>query len=157
MAKILIKRMSNIPDWGTYLARFVGADIVTKTPAGDPCNYLVVTVELIEAKDRAGNPFNVSKTYNLSGRGVSSFSNDYKKWSGQELSGEQLESFDPDALLLNKEVKVAIILRKEGLITIPVIDSFKPAIDTEADEESDQEADQDKDKNESVDADKDAS
>jgi hypothetical protein len=149
MAKLLIKRNPNIPDYGKYLGRFVGADIVTKTPTGEPCNCLVVTVELNGSKDRSGQPFRVSKSYNLDARGPNSFSRDYTSWSDEELSHDQLENFDTDALLLNKELMVEISHRKEGVYTVPLITSFKPAhafyedVDDEKEDDADADADSD--------------
>jgi len=143
----LIKRNPNIPDYGRYLARFVGADIATQTPTGEPCNCLVVTVELIGTKDRSGKPFRVSKAYNLDARGPDSFSRDYVSWSDEELSHDQLENFDTDALLLNKELTVEISHRKEGVYTVPIIVSFEPAraLDEKEDAEPKVEEDADTD------------
>lgn len=126
MNKIVIKRMPVVAPRGIHLARFIGAEPVTQTASGDPCNLLVTTLELFETKDNTGKPFQVFETYNLDGRGATAFSQDYTSWAGAALTPEELNDFDTDSLLLNKLVKVEITHRKEGKELVPVIANYLP-------------------------------
>jgi hypothetical protein len=126
MSKLLIKKMPVVAPRGIHSARFVGAEIVTQNNAGKSCNLLVPTLELFETKDGAGNPFKISDTYNLGGRGAAAFSEDYASWSGIALTPEELNDFDTDSLLLNKLVKVEIGHRKDGKELVPVIVQYLP-------------------------------
>lgn len=88
---------------------------------------LVVPVEL-EAKDPQGNPYRIEKRYNLSGRGLATFQDDFKSWAGRCLSDEEIEQFDPDALMANQPVVIPTRHRKEGKSFVPVIDAFLPVM-----------------------------
>lgn len=126
MPILKLKSMPDVPERRVHTARFVGAESVNRNDKGEACNHLVVTVELLDANDSAGKPFRVSKIYNLDGRGVNAFSEDYTSWSGITLTPEQLDKFDTDDLLLFKDADVEIGYRKEGKDLVPVISKFLP-------------------------------
>ena len=97
-----------------------------KDALGQDCNYLKVVVDLA-TKDAKGQSYRVEKKYNLSGRGVTAFQDDYKSWSGLSLTDEELDSFNSDVLMKDKPVTVEIKHRKEGKKLIPAIENFLPA------------------------------
>jgi hypothetical protein len=98
------------------------------TVDGKEYNRLIVMVAL-EAKDSKGNPFSISKSYNISGngRGLNGFCQDYKAWSGIELTPDDLGEFDANTRIKDQAVVVEIEHRQSGKDWIAVIQSFHPA------------------------------
>jgi hypothetical protein len=86
---------------------------------------LMVSVELVE-KDDKGNPFALSRPYNLDGHGRTTFKEEVHAWRGQPLSSEELRKFNPTQILVNKPVMVEIVHRKVGNKSVAQITSFKP-------------------------------
>jgi len=94
---------------------------------GKEFSRLVVTVEL-ETKDGNNQPFRVTKAYNLLGRGVSAFVQDFQAWSGLELTDDDLYSeFDAQKLITGKPVIVNVEHRKVGKDWEAYIAAFHPA------------------------------
>jgi hypothetical protein len=92
----------------------------------DKKRQLVTVFVQLEATDKNKNPFVVTKVYNVKGRGDTAFEDDYKSWSGEELTPEQMDDFDP-SIIVGKPVVVQITHRKEGKELVPVIEKFLPA------------------------------
>ena len=100
---------------------------------GKEFSRLIVTVEL-EAKNVKGQPFQVSKTYNImpNGRGVNAFLNDYNTWSESKLTEDDMyNEFNSDTMIKGKPVVVAIDHRKTGKEWEAFIEAFHPADYTE--------------------------
>jgi hypothetical protein len=92
---------------------------------GKQQNTIIISIEL-QAKDTSNNPYIVEKTYNMDGRGLTLFSEDFASWSGRELTLDEAEEFQADKLLLKRPVNVAIEHRKNGSKLVPVISKFLP-------------------------------
>src|SRR5690348_11418836 len=83
-------KVSDVPAIGQHKGIFT--DIRTasgKDAEGNELNHLIVTVEL-EATDSAGKQYQLEKKYNLLNRGLATFRNDYKSWSGKKVSDKDL-------------------------------------------------------------------
>ena len=119
-----LKARPSIAPKGLQKGTFLSAVNETGTEAGEEFNRLIVTVAL-EAKDAKGQPFQVEEKYNLlpNGRGLNAFIKDYEAWSGQELTEDDLYSFD-----CNEKVKGPVVVeidhRKEGKDPKAVIIAF---------------------------------
>jgi len=86
---------------------------------------LEVVVEL-DATDSKKQPYRVSKTYNIEGRGVTAFQTDVDSWRGKPLTEAELDRFEPQ-VMLNQPVTVTISRAGEGKLLHPVITAFGPA------------------------------
>jgi hypothetical protein len=96
-----------------------------KDADGNEFKHLVVSVEL-ETTDSAGKKYVLNKQYNLQGRGVAGFRNDYKSWCNKKLSDKDLAAFDADKLMRGQAGLVVVKHSKDGKDTIAVIDTFLP-------------------------------
>ena len=124
MSKIILKKAPAIAPRGNQPAVFTIAKQETGTNAkGVEYNDITVNVQL-EAKDASGQPYQVSKTYHLAGRGFSAFCEDFESWSGRALTQDEIEGFDPDVLIKGQKVVVEIAHRENGKVVIPVIKGF---------------------------------
>lgn len=57
-------------------------------------NYAITVIRL-KAKDKKGNPFDLTKRYNLNGQGAAKFLEDYNSWKEANLTVDDLyEEFD---------------------------------------------------------------
>jgi hypothetical protein len=90
---------------------------------GHEYNRLMVTVGL-EAKNPEGQPYRVTKTYNLLGRGARKFQEDFFSWTGRRLTDEQLNSFDEKGEMEGKAVVVDISYRQQGSKLVEEIKGF---------------------------------
>lgn len=116
----------NIPSIGKHLATFLDITHESgKSEDGSEFNRLVVTTEL-EATDKEGRKFTLVKTYNLDGRGLTAFREDYRSWSSRKLTDKDLESFDAENMMKGQPLAVLVKHRKDGKDTIAVIDAFLP-------------------------------
>ena len=106
-------------------ATYFGA--VNETPdVGDAFNRIVMTAKL-EALDSKGNPFVLTKTYNLLGRGAAAFVEDYNAWSGTGLAEDDFfGNFDGEKDK-GKSLVVEVGHRKIGNEWEAFIKSFHPA------------------------------
>lgn len=93
---------------------------------GNHFKNLVIGTELEAIDPTTSKPFILQKTYNLLGRGLSAFKNDYRSWSGKKLTDKELAPFN-GSLIEKQPVTVMIKHKKDGKDTIAVIDAFLPA------------------------------
>ena len=68
----------------------------------------------------------MEKRYNLLGRGLAIFRNDYKDWSGHKLKDQDLVKFDADKLMKGQRATFEMKLRKEGKEMVAVIHRLLP-------------------------------
>ena len=84
---------------------------------------------VVEVTDAKGTRFAVPRDYNIlgTGRGFSSFINDYNSFSEVELTEDDLyNEFDMDTMIKGKSVVVEIGHRKDGKDWTAVIEAFHP-------------------------------
>jgi len=125
--KIILKSAPAIAPRGKQAGTFIEARQESGKDQYDAAFNRVVVVVQLDAKDKTNAPFRVEKAYNLLGRGVSGFSDDFRSWNRRLLSQDEVEGFDPDALIKNKRVSVEINHRKFGKDTVAYIAAFHPA------------------------------
>ena len=119
-------KTKDLPPSGKQLGNFLNvAPDSGKDDDGQDFNHLVVKVEL-DAIDKAGKKYQLEKRYNLDGRGLGLFRNDYKSWSGRKLKDQDLVAFDADTLMKGQRATVVVKARKDGKEFIAVIDTFLP-------------------------------
>ena len=128
MTKIILKPAPVIAPRGNQAGVFfdITQTINTDATGVKTINDLHAVVQL-EAPDPSGKNYQVKKTYNLLGRGFAAFSKDFESWMGRPLTQDEIEGFDPDALIKGKRVVCAIAHRKDGKEIVPVIKAFLPA------------------------------
>jgi hypothetical protein len=125
--KIILKSAPAIAPRGKQVGTFIEARQEAGKDQYDAAyNRLVAAVQL-DAKDKTGSPFKVEKSYNLLGRGVSGFSDDFRSWSRRALTQDEIEGFDPDVLIKGQKVVVEIAHRKVGKEMVAYIAGFHPA------------------------------
>ena len=125
--KIILKPSPAIAPRGKQVGTFLEArQEVGKDAYEADFNRVVVVVQL-DAKDKAGASFKIEKSYNLLGRGVSGFSDDFRSWSRRQLTQDEVEGFDPDALIKGKRVVAEINHRKSGKEMTAYIAGFHSA------------------------------
>jgi hypothetical protein len=96
-----------------------------KNEDGNDYKDLVLTGEL-DATDKTGKKYRVQKRYNLLGRGLGIFRNDYKSWSGRKLKDQDLVAFDAEKLMKGQRATFDIKLKKEGKEIEAVIQRLLP-------------------------------
>lgn len=122
-----LRKMPSIAPKGLKAGCFTHTEIIKgEKCAVDSMGMLQVSIQL-EALDEQGSPFVVKKGYNLDGRGVNALSQDIQKWRGEELTAEELNSFDADTLIIGKPVTVKIGHRGEGKKLEAFIEALEPA------------------------------
>jgi hypothetical protein len=104
---------------------------VGKNEDGNDYKDLVLTGEL-DATDKTGKKYRVTKRYNLLGRGLSMFRNDYQSWSGRKLKDQDLVAFDADKLMKGQRATFDIKLKKEGKELDAVIHRLLPVAAAQA-------------------------
>jgi len=125
--KIVLKSPPAIAPRGCQRGVFTAAKQETGADAlGTEFNRVTVVVQL-EALDARKKPYEISKVYNLAGRGFSAFCEDFKAWSGRALTQDEVEGFDPDVLIKGQQVIAKIDHRKNGKELVAVIKGFAPA------------------------------
>lgn len=124
---IILKKAPAITPRGKHRGRFVEAkQAIGEDKFGVEHNNLIVSVEL-EDKDKSGKPYRIEKQYNLLGRGVSAFATDFKSWNRRAMTEEEIEGFNPDDLIKDKQVTVEIAHRGGGQNKVAYIKEFLPA------------------------------
>jgi hypothetical protein len=121
------KKRKPIAPTGLQKAKFIVAVNEAGGEGDNEFNRFHTAVEVTDAK---GNRFEVPKDYNIlgTGRGFSSFLNDYNSWSEVELTEDDLyNEFDMDAMIKGKAVVVEIGHRKTGKEWEAFIEAFHPA------------------------------
>ncbi len=125
--KIILKSAPAIAPRGKQAGVFIEARQESGKDQYDAAyNRLVAAVQL-DATDKTGSSFKVEKSYNLLGRGVSGFSDDFRSWSRRALTQDEIEGFDPDVLIKGQKVVVEITHRKIGKEMVAYITGFHPA------------------------------
>ena len=126
--KIILKRAPAIASRGKQSGVFFDITQTNKVDATgvEISNDLNVIVKL-DAKDPSGKHYQVTKTYNILGRGFAAFSKDFESWKSRPLTEDEIEGFDPDVLIKGRKVVCAIEHRKDGKDTVAVIKAFLPA------------------------------
>ena len=120
-----LRRMPTVAPRGEQRGEFISVVCGDEeTVKGGKTRQLVTVSVQLEATDKNKNPFVVTKVYNIAGRGVTAFADDYKSWSGEELTREQMDPFEP-SIMVGKPVVVQIDHRKEGQELVPVIEKFR--------------------------------
>lgn len=122
---LTIENPPSIAPEGLQLGRFTKALIVAIKKKEKQNRGLRVFVELVETDDK-GNPFALSRTYNLNGNSRNTFKDEVHALRGKPLSPEELRKFNPTQILVNKPVMVEIAHHKIGNKTVAQIKSFKP-------------------------------
>jgi len=90
-------------------------------------DYSILKVPVIlAAKDPEGKAYQVEQTYNLLGRGVREFKEDFLSWTGRMLTDEELDAFNAEAEMKGKPVIVDLSHRKEGKKIVADIEKFLP-------------------------------
>ena len=124
---IQIRKIPSVAPAGPQKGRFIGAtESVETNTKGGTYRKLTVSVQL-EALDREGKPFVVTREYNLDGHGPSDFERDFSDSFGRALTPEEVEAFEPDILLKGKPVIVQIVRRPAGKKFIAEIEKFMQA------------------------------
>eukprot|EP00825_Cyclidium_porcatum_P003727 TRINITY_DN1172_c0_g1_i4.p4 TRINITY_DN1172_c0_g1~~TRINITY_DN1172_c0_g1_i4.p4 ORF type:complete len:223 (-),score=0.12 TRINITY_DN1172_c0_g1_i4:1985-2653(-) len=129
MPFLILKETSPVPPKGqnrgtiTKIEQKAGKDDL-----GKPFNTLLLSVTL-GAKDSAGNPYLVEKSYNLKGRGLRDFCADYYSWSGgHQLTDAELGAFDAEFVMKGKAIIVELSHKKAGKNKlVAVIEKLLPA------------------------------
>ncbi len=120
---IQLRKMPAVPPRGLNLGRFLEIkEEPGKNSSGEEIRNLKVLVEL-EAKNPQGQPYQLAKTYNLSGRGLAAFQKDIRSWYGRSLTDAELDGFDPGPVT-NQPVMVQTDYRKDGKELISIIKAF---------------------------------
>jgi hypothetical protein len=104
------------------------ADLIMTVGKNEDANDyrdLVLTGEL-DVIDKTGKKYQVQKRYNLLGRGLAIFRNDYQSWSGRKLKEQDLVAFDADKLMKGQRATFDIKLKKEGKEIEAVIHRLLP-------------------------------
>jgi hypothetical protein len=118
--------MPTVPPKGQNLGSF--NDITQesgKDKLGKDFSTLKVPVTLA-AKDPQGKPYQVEKIYNLLGRGVRDFKEDFYSWTGRQLTDEELDAFNAETEMKGKPVIVELSHRKQGKTIVAEIEKFLP-------------------------------
>jgi hypothetical protein len=119
-------KVGDVPAIGKHNGTFTEIKTASgKDAEGNEFNHLIVTVEL-ETTDSKGQKYRLQKQYNLAGRGLAMFRNDYRSWSNKKLSDKDLAAFDTDTLMKDKPTVVVVTHSKDGKDTIARIDTFLP-------------------------------
>ena len=128
MSKIIIlKPAPAIAPRGKQVGAFVDTKQEIGTdPKGEAYNHVIVVVQL-RTTDKGGKPYQIEKIYNVLGRGIAAFSDDFKAWNQRELTQDEVEGFDPDTLIKGQKVVVEIGHRKVGKDIVANITGFHPA------------------------------
>jgi hypothetical protein len=105
---------------------------LTGTNNGEEFEQMDIPVQL-EAKDSKGQPFTLTKSYNLaeSGRGIAMFLKDYNSLMNTNLTKTDLYDFDPRSLN-GMHVVVEVAYSQIGSEVVSVIKSFHPPQQHEA-------------------------
>ena len=118
--------VKDLPPSGKQLGDIVELVMaVGKNEDGNDYKDLVLGAEL-DAIDKVGKKYRVEKRYNLFGRGLAIFRNDYKDWSGRKLKDQDLVSFDAEKLMKGQRATFEIKLKKEGKEMVAVINRLLP-------------------------------
>ena len=125
--KIILKPSPAIAPRGKQAGTFIEARQESGKDQYDAAFNRVVVVVQLDSKDKSNTPFKIEKSYNLLGRGVSGFSDDFRSWNRRQLTQDEVEGFDPDALIKNKRVIVEVNHRKSGKDLTAYIAAFHPA------------------------------
>ena len=125
--KIILKSAPAIAPRGKQVGTFIEARQESGKDSYDAAFNRVVVVVQLDAKDKTNAPFKVEKAYNLLGRGVTGFSEDFRAWNRRQLTQDEVEGFDPDALIKGKRVVAEINHRKTGKEMTAYIAGFHPA------------------------------
>jgi hypothetical protein len=118
--------VKDLPQAGKQLGALV--DLVMdagKNEDGQEFKDLVLTGDL-DATDKTGQKYRIEKRYNLLGRGLAAFRNDYQSWSGRKLKDQDLVSFDSNKLIKGQRVTFDIKLKKDGKEMVAAIDRLLP-------------------------------
>ncbi len=116
----------DIPAIGKHPGTFLDVAKATgKDQDGNEFNRLVVKGEL-DTTDKTGKRFPFEKQYNLEGRGVAMFRDDFRSWSERKLTDQELAAFDADKLMNRQRVIVVVKHRKDGKDTLAAVDTFLP-------------------------------
>lgn len=125
---IPIRKKLNIPPEGPNKGKFIDLNLLPEDQdqTGKPRQFLRLDVQL-EALDLKGQPFVVSKFYNLLGRGLEILNDDLRDWCGSDLVPEQGEEFDTSAIA-GQPVMVELTNRRQGKQWQTTIDAFLPVV-----------------------------
>jgi|ERR1039458_1687351 hypothetical protein len=129
MALNLIK-VKDLPQAGKQLGNIL--DVTTaegKNEDGIDFKDLVLRAEL-DATTKTGEKYQQEKRYNLLGRDLSIFRNDYQSWSGRKLKDQDLVAFDADTLMKGQRATFEIKLKKNGKEMVAVIHRLLPVAAT---------------------------
>jgi hypothetical protein len=123
---ISIRPPLNIPPTGLNKGIFLDINVLPEDlgPDGKKRQLLKLDVEL-EALDSHGNPFVVSKHYNLLARGLKTLNQDLRDWCGQDLIAGYDEKFEA-GVFLGQPVQVTIHNRRQGKLWFTTITDFHP-------------------------------
>jgi len=116
---------TNLPKAGKHQGRFADYQLTEVVDGDDTYSEMELSVEL-DARDKAGKPFTVTKHYTLRGRGTANLRNDLKDWAGQDIVPTDVSEFD-SAVFLGRKVTVGIETTVSGKKGQTVIKSFGPA------------------------------
>ena len=125
--KIILKSAPAIAPRGKQAGTFIEARQESGKDQYDTAFNRLVAVVQLDAKDKNDSPFKIEKSYNLLGRGVSGFADDFKSWKRRALTQDEIEGFDPDVLIKGQKVVVEIVHRKVGKEIAANIGGFFPA------------------------------
>jgi hypothetical protein len=123
---ISIREKLNIPPAGNNTGRFVDLSVLPedRDQAGKARRFLRLDIQL-KALDRSGQPFVVSKFYNLLGRGLEILNDDLRDWCGNDLIPEHANELDTSTFA-GQPVVVELTNRKQGKKWQTTIESFHP-------------------------------
>jgi hypothetical protein len=128
LGKIIpIRKKLNIPPDGLNNGRFLDIELLPEDQdqAGKARQLIRLDVEL-QARDLSGQPFVLSKFYNLLGRGLEIMNEHLKDWSGLDLITKTDDELDTSSFA-GQPVTVTVKNRRQGKQWQTAIESFHPA------------------------------
>ena len=123
---INIRKPLNLPPVGVNSGIFLDANVLPEDLGPDKKKRQLLRLDVqLDARDIDGNPFVVSKHYNVLARGLRTLNQDLRDWCGQDLIPEFDPSFEA-GVFLGQAVRVTIHNRQQGKMWFTTITDFHP-------------------------------